>query len=180
MKTLVDLHNGQIEVRSQPAVGTEFSVTLPVIPASSPISFGEHTVEKRLLIVDDDPDIRQLLVDRQRANGFDVETAVDGTQALQAIQQGGFSGVLLDIGIPRIDGLEVLRRVRQSNQQLPIVIITAADSKDLAIRSISLGAQAYVLKPFDPKELEQVLDHWFTRVISRPGPEVSRSRTSCT
>ena len=180
VKTLVELHNGQIAVRSQLGEGTEFSVMLPVIPASSPASFSPLTVKKRLLIVDDDPDIRQLLVDRLSADGYEVETAVDGPQALQAIQQGGFSGMLLDIGIPRIDGLEVLRRVRQSNQQLPIVIITAADSKDLAIRSISLGAQAYVLKPFDPKELEQVLDHWFTRVISRPGPEVSRSRTSCT
>ena len=88
--------------------------------------------------------------------------------------------MLLDIGIPRIDGLEVLRRVRQSNQQLPIVIITAAESKDLAVRSISLGAQAYVLKPFEPKEIEQVLNHWFARVSTRPGPEVSRSSPSCT
>ena len=134
-------------------------------------------MEKRLLIVDDDPDIRQLLVDRLSADGYAVTTAVDGTQALQAIQQGRFSGVLLDIGIPRIDGLEVLRQVRQSNQQLPIVIITAAESKDLAVRSISLGAQAYVLKPFDPKELEQVVGHWFAQVIEPPGLKTSGSAT---
>ncbi len=177
VKTLVELHNGQIEVRSQPGVGTEFSVMLPVIPASSPASFAARTVEKRLLVVDDDPDIRQLLVDRLSADGYAVTTAVDGTQALQAIQQGKFSGVLLDIGMPRVDGLEVLRQVRQSNQQLPIVIITAAESKDLAVRSISLGAQAYVLKPFDPKELEQVVGHWFAQVIEPPGLKTSGSAT---
>lgn len=167
VKTLVDLHNGEIAVRSQPGVGTEFCVTLAVIPASSPAPFGHLTEKKRILVVDDDPDIRQLLQDRLSANGYDVETSLDGAQALTRLHEGDFSGVLLDIGIPRIDGLEVLRRVRQSNQHLPIVIITAAESKDLAVRSISLGAQAYVLKPFDPKELEQVVDHWFTRVIVR-------------
>lgn len=161
VKTLVDLHNGQIEVRSQPMVGTEFSITLPVIPASSSTSYREPQTKQRVLVVDDDPDIQQYLADRLSADGFDVETAVDGCQALQALQKGGFSGAILDIGIPQIDGLEVLRRVRQSNQQTPIVIITAAGRKDLAIRSISLGAQAYILKPFDPKELQQVVNHWF-------------------
>lgn len=164
VKTLVDLHKGQIDVRSQLAVGTEFSVMLPVIPSYSNTSFIEAPARPRVLVVDDDPDIQQSLADRLIAEGFDVETAGDGYQALQAIQRGDCSGVILDIGIPRIDGLEVLRRVRQSNQQLPIVIITAADGKDLAVRSISLGAQAYILKPFDPKELAQVLNQWFTRI----------------
>jgi DNA-binding response OmpR family regulator len=77
-----------------------------------------------------------------------------------------------------MDGLDVLRQVRQFNQQLPIVIITAAESKDLAVRSISLGAQAYVLKPFDPKELEQVADRWFARAISQPRPKTSGSMHS--
>ncbi|MCW5797375.1 MAG: response regulator [Nitrospira sp.] len=167
VKTLVDLHNGQVAVRSQPGIGTEFSVILPVIPASSPTLSGQAT-RKRLLIVDDDPDIRQLLVDRLSADGYEVATAVDGNQAIKMIRACRFSGVLLDIGMPGINGLEVLRQVRTSNQQLPIVIITAAESKDLAVRSMGLGAQAYILKPFDPNELEQVVNHWFARVISRP------------
>ncbi len=168
VKTLVELHNGQIAVRSRPGVGTEFSVMLPLIPTASPALFAAQAMERRLLVVDDDPDIRQLLVDRLSAAGYDVETAVDGTQALQAIRQDRFSGVLLDIGIPGIDGLDLLHQVRQSNQHLPIVIITAAESKNLAVHSISLGAQAYLLKPFDPKELHQVVEHWFAQVVGHP------------
>jgi len=175
VKTLVDLHNGQLAVRSQPGVGTEFSVMLPVIPPS-PEPIAPSSGKKRLLVVDDDPDIRQLLADRLNADGFEVETSADGPEALSRLQEGDFSGVLLDIGIPRMDGLEVLRRVRQSNQQLPIVMITAAESKDLAVRSISLGAQAYVLKPFDPKELEQVVDQWFTRTMTRSGSYAAPGR----
>lgn len=73
--------------------------------------------------------------------------------------------MLLDIGISGTDSLQVLCQSRKSNQLVPIVFITAAESKDLAIRSIGLGAQVYVLKPFGPKELEPVLDHWFARSI---------------
>ena len=77
------------------------------------------------------------------------------------------AGRLAD-GIHGIDGLDVLHQVRQSNQHLPIVIITAAESKNLAVRSISLGAQAYLLKPFDPRELHQVVEHWFAQVVGHP------------
>jgi len=104
-----------------------------------------------MLIVDDDPDIRQLSIDRLSGAGYDVDTAAAGAQALRAIQESNYCGVLLDIGIPGTDGLQVLRQSRKSNQLVPIVFITPAESKDLAIRSIGLGAQAYVLKPFGPK-----------------------------
>ncbi len=166
VKTLVELHGGHITVRSELGHGTEFSVTLPLIPASPLGPRHEGSISKRVLIVDDDPDIRQLLADRLAAEGFETAAAVDGVQAIQAIQRGQFSGVLLDIGIPPPDGLEVLRQVRRWNQHVPIVMLTAAQSKNLAIHSISLGAQAYVLKPFDPVELHQVVSAWFSHAES--------------
>lgn len=161
VKTLVELHSGRIDVWSEPGQGSEFSVTLPLIPAAPSVSVHDGPVSKRLLIVDDDPDIRQLLADRLVVEGYETEMAVDGIQALKAMQEGRFAGVLLDIGLPHLDGLEVLRQVRRWNQQTPIVVVTAAQSKDLAVRAISLGAQAYVLKPFDLSELHHAVRSWF-------------------
>lgn len=162
VKTLVELHGGRVTVRSEPGQGSEFSVTLPLIPAAPLASAHEAPVSKRLLIVDDDPDIRQLLADRLTAEGYETEPAVDGIQALKAMQERRFAGVLLDIGLPQLDGLEVLRQVRRWNQQTPIVVVTAAQSKDLAVRAIGLGAQAYVLKPFNLPELHHAVRSWFT------------------
>lgn len=160
VKTLVELHNGRIDVRSESGQGSEFCVTLPLIPAA-PLATDDTAVSKRLLIVDDDPDIRQLLADRLTAEGYEIELAIDGMQALKAMQESRFAGVLLDIGLPQLDGLEVLRQVRRWNQQIPIVVVTAAQSKDLAVHAISLGAQAYVLKPFDLSELHHAVQSWF-------------------
>ncbi len=161
VKTLVELHSGRIDVRSEPGQGSEFSVTLPLIPAAPLAPAQDTPASKRLLIVDDDPDIRQLLADRLTAEGYEIELAIDGMQALKAMQESRFAGVLLDIGLPQLDGLEVLRQVRRWNQQIPIVVVTAAQSKDLAVHAISLGAQAYVLKPFDSSELHHAVQSWF-------------------
>jgi len=77
------------------------------------------------------------------------------------VRTDSFSGLILDIGISQIDGLEVLRQIREWDQQLPIVMVTASGSRDLAIRAIGMGAQAYLLKPFDVDELHRVIDCWF-------------------
>jgi DNA-binding response OmpR family regulator len=89
-----------------------------------------------------------------------------------------FEGMILDIGIPSMDGMDVLRQIRRWDQQIPIVMVTASGSKELAVRAIGMGAQAYVLKPFDVGELQRVADYWF-RPLERLSSEsvVSRTRT---
>jgi DNA-binding response OmpR family regulator len=87
--------------------------------------------------------------------------AIDGPQALSAVLSESFGGLILDIGIGQIDGLEVLRQIRVWNQQIPIIMITASGSQELAIQAIGMGAQAYLLKPFDAGELQHVMDSWF-------------------
>ena len=72
-----------------------------------------------------------------------------------------FDGMILDIGIPSMDGMDVLQKIRRWDQQIPIVMVTASGSKELAVRAISMGAQAYMLKPFDVDELQRVADYWF-------------------
>jgi DNA-binding response OmpR family regulator len=69
--------------------------------------------------------------------------------------------MILDIGIPSMDGMDVLRQIRIWDQQIPIVMVTASGAKELAVRAISMGAQAYMLKPFDVDELQRVADYWF-------------------
>jgi DNA-binding response OmpR family regulator len=82
--------------------------------------------------------------------------------------------MILDIGIPSMDGMDVLRQIRRWDQRIPIVMVTASGSKELAIRAIGMGAQAYVLKPFDIDELERIADCWF-RPSERRSPESSVS-----
>jgi DNA-binding response OmpR family regulator len=115
----------------------------------------------RILVVDDDTDIRQLLQDRLRAMGYRVQSAVDGVRAAEAVRAETFEGMILDIGIPSMDGMDVLRQIRRYDQQIPIVMVTASGSKELAVRAIGMGAQAYMLKPFDVDELQRVADYWF-------------------
>ncbi len=116
---------------------------------------------KRILVVDDDPDIRQVLLDRMSSFGYVVETAINGREALDALRRGGFDGMLLDMRMPEIDGLEVLRRTRASHPDLPVVVVTAMSVQQRAAQAVAEGARAYLLKPFDAPQLKQVVEQHF-------------------
>ena len=116
---------------------------------------------KRILVVDDDPDIRQVLLDRMSSFGYMVETAIDGREALDALRRGGFDGMLLDMRMPEIDGLEVLRRTRKSHPDLPVVVVTALSVQRQAAQAVAEGARAYLLKPFDAPHLKKVVEQYF-------------------
>lgn len=120
-------------------------------------------MSKRILVVDDDPDIRQVLLDRLESYGYVVETAVNGRDALDALQGSAFDGMVLDIRMPEINGMEVLRQTRKSHPGLPVVMVTSSMVREHAIEAIGEGAQAYLLKPFDAAQLKQVLEHWIGR-----------------
>lgn len=111
--------------------------------------------------MDDDPDIRQVLLDRLSSYGYVVETAINGREALDALPRGGFDGLLLDIQMPEVDGFEVLRRSRSSYPQMPVVMITATTTRERAARAIAEGARACLVKPFDPAQLRKVLAQHF-------------------
>jgi signal transduction histidine kinase len=163
VKTLVELQGGEVTARNRPEGGAELSFTIPVHAVKSPPLVDSHLMGQDILVVDDDADIQQLLHDRLKAGGYQTFSAFDGRQALDLLQSQEFDGMILDIGIGQIDGLEVLRRVRLTNQRLPIIMITASGSQELAMKAIGLGAQAYLLKPFDAGQLRQTMDRWFRR-----------------
>ncbi|BCA53694.1 hypothetical protein W02_08340 [Nitrospira sp. KM1] len=161
VRTLVELHGGSIVVASGQPGGAEFCVSLPLRSFVGAPSLGSMDGMPKILVVDDDMDIRQMLGDRLQAKGYDVRTESDGLQAMEAVRAETFSGMILDIGIPSLDGMEVLKRIRQKDQQLPIIMVTASGAKDAAVRAISMGAQAYLLKPFEAEELDHIVDAWF-------------------
>jgi signal transduction histidine kinase len=172
VRTLVELQGGTIAARSELGRGAELHFTIPLLPRTARPRVSVSAEAPCILIVEDDPDIRQLLQDRLWALGYRVQLAVDGVRALEAVQAETFDGMILDIGSPALDGMEVLRKIRISDQQIPIVMVTASGSKELAVRAVGMGAQAYMLKPFDVDELQQVAGYWF-RPLDRPSSESS-------
>src|SRR6185295_5358931 len=170
VRTLVELHGGTIAARSEPRQGAELYFTIPLLPMITAPVGSASAGAPRILVVEDDPDIRQFLQDCLQAKGYRVQTAVDGIHALDAVHAETFEGMILDIGIPSVDGMEVLQKIRRWDQQIPIVMVTASDSKESAVRAISMGAQAYMLKPFDIDELQRVADYWF-RPLKRVSSE---------
>ena len=107
---------------------------------------------KSILVVDDEPKIVQLARDYLEHAGFGVITARDGREALQAVRQQRPDLVVLDLGLPELDGLDVTRTLRRDSN-LPIVMLTARDDEVDKLLGLELGADDYLTKPFSPREL---------------------------
>ena len=109
-------------------------------------------MDARILLVEDDPSIREVTAIGLRAAGFTVETASDGREGLDRFGTEAFDLVLLDVMLPRIDGLEVARAIRRTST-IPVVMLTArADTIDVVV-GLEAGADDYVRKPFEVPEL---------------------------
>lgn len=105
-----------------------------------------------ILLVEDDPSIRELTGLALERDGFDVAAAGDGAGALEMFDRGSFDGVVLDVMLPSIDGIEVCRRIRESSE-VPIVMLTALTDTADVVRALAVGADDYVKKPFEMPEL---------------------------
>ncbi len=109
-------------------------------------------MDARILLVEDDPSIREVTAIGLRSAGFTVETADDGAAGLERFTAGAFDLVLLDVMLPRLDGLDVCRAIRRTST-IPIVMLTArADTLDVVV-GLEAGADDYVKKPFEVPEL---------------------------
>jgi two-component system response regulator MtrA len=109
-------------------------------------------VDARILLVEDDPSIREVTAIGLRGAGFTVETAADGQAGLDRFRSAPFDLVLLDVMLPRLDGLEVCRAIRRTST-IPVVMLTArADTLDVVV-GLEAGADDYVKKPFEVPEL---------------------------
>jgi two-component system OmpR family response regulator/two-component system response regulator QseB len=107
----------------------------------------------RVLLVEDDTMIGQSLRQALTENGLTVDWVKDGVLAQDALAQGGYAAVLLDLGLPRRSGLEVLRRARQDGDRTPMLVLTARDGVDDRVQGLDVGADDYLVKPFEMREL---------------------------
>jgi DNA-binding response OmpR family regulator len=107
---------------------------------------------KTVLLVDDEPKIVQLARDYLEQAGFRVASATDGREALAAFRTGAPDLIVLDLGLPHVDGLDVARAIRKTSN-VPIVMLTGRADETDRVAGLELGADDYVAKPFSPKEL---------------------------
>ena len=121
----------------------------------------------RILVVDDDRAVRESLRRSLSFNGYSVNLAEDGVEALEAITNERPDAVVLDVMMPRLDGLEVCRQLRSTGDDLPILVLTARDSVSERVSGLDAGADDYLPKPFALEELLARL----RALLRRTGPE---------
>jgi two-component system OmpR family response regulator len=120
---------------------------------SDRLTGAEPTLEARLLVVDDEPNIVELLSASLRYAGFEVATARNGQDALRVVNEFRPDLVVLDVMMPGVDGFDVLRRLRDDGRHCPVLFLTARDSTENKITGLTLGGDDYVTKPFSLEEV---------------------------
>ncbi len=125
---------------------------------------------RRIVVVEDEEAIRRGVADALTYSGYEVVEAADGETGLEAARSHDNGLVLLDLALPKMDGLDVLVELRKTHPVLPVIILTARGSEDDRVRGLKLGADDYVVKPFSAKELLARMEAVLRRTPDRPHP----------
>ena len=120
-------------------------------------------MKARILIVDDEEIVVRSCLRILDDDRYEVESVSDGWEALRRIDENGFDILVLDIMMPRIDGLEVLQRVKERHPDVDVIMMTGLSQIQTAVRAMKLGAFDYLSKPFDPDELKLIVDRALER-----------------
>ncbi len=107
----------------------------------------------RILVVEDEQSLNRIITKRLIKEGYSTDSCFDGEEALHYIEMGEFDAVILDIMIPKINGLEVLKTIRAKKLDVPVLFLTAMDSIDDRVKGLDAGADDYLIKPFSFEEL---------------------------
>jgi len=121
----------------------------------------------RILVVDDEAPVREVLAEYFATEGYTVQTAGSGAEALTAVRDGRADLVLLDVRMPGLDGVQVLRRIREFDGHVPVIMVTANEDVALAKETLKLGAFDYVAKPFDFDYLDRAVAAGMARAGER-------------
>lgn len=124
----------------------------------------------RILLVEDDRPLGEGIRTALKPEGYTVDWLQDGASALHALSHESFDLAILDLGLPRLDGLEVLRRLRAAANAVPVLVLTARDATTDRIAGLDAGADDYLVKPFDVDELKARLRALLRRRFNRPEP----------
>ncbi len=119
----------------------------------------------RVLVVDDEPDAVELLQEFLAGKGYEVVTACNGEEALERVKADRPHVILLDVRMPRMNGLEVLRQVRQIDKEVGVIMVTAVNEEETGRQAMSLGAFDYVVKPLDLAYLERSVWYKITTML---------------
>ncbi|MGB3746967.1 MAG: response regulator [Rhodanobacter sp.] len=130
----------------------------------------------RILLVEDDPSIAEGIRASLRQGGHAVDHVADGSQADAALRDHGYDLLVLDLGLPGLDGSEVLQRLRRRGKGLPVLVVTARDGLAERIRVLDLGADDYLVKPFALSEFEARVRALLRRASSQGKPELQLGR----
>ncbi len=126
-------------------------------------------MNKKILVVDDEASIVKLVQFNLKKEGFLVEVAYDGLMALDMVKETNPDLVVLDLMLPKLDGLEVCRRLRQEKKHIPILMLTAKTDELDKVLGLELGADDYMTKPFSPRELTARVKAIFRRIEALTG-----------
>jgi len=122
-------------------------------------------VMARVLVVDDEPDSVELLQEFLTSKGYEVVTASDGEEALRKVKEERPHLVLLDVRMPGMNGLDVLRKVRHFDQEVGVIMVTAVNEEDTGREALKLGAFDYIVKPLNLEYLERSLWYKVTTML---------------
>jgi len=182
VKDLVEMHGGTVEVQSDgPGRGSEFWLTLPRLPdgaASLPVPAPACALfgKRHILVVDDNPDVIDTLAALLQLSGHRVDIAHDGEQAVQAALRLRPDVVLLDIGLPRLDGYDAARQIRDAlGGTVMLVAMTGWGQDDDLRRSSQAGFDEHLTKPVDYDVLTRVLAQWSGSGLPTPGVGCERN-----
>jgi DNA-binding response OmpR family regulator len=122
----------------------------------------------RVLVIEDQHDIAANIWDFLEARGYQVDHAADGATGLSFALRGGYEVIVLDLNLPRLDGLELCRRLREAGPPVPVLMLTARDTLEDKLRGFAEGADDYMVKPFAMRELEARIRNLHRRALPAP------------
>lgn len=127
----------------------------------------------RILVVEDELDLQEAIADGLRLNGYAVDTCDNGEDAFELLFVENYDLVILDINLPKMDGLEVLNKIRDEKPQLKVLILSAKSSVDDKVKGLDLGANDYLAKPFDFAELNARIRNLLRRKFTQESNNIS-------